>query len=107
MRIIGFLDYLSPEFREELQGLVAKFENLSEDMRHKGLINYNGGVQRQVYVGPGHDPSSEELRAIVRIDLNLLPEVPVEPIAGSELYVQAIVASDFIWRLTKAASSSR
>lgn len=66
---------------------VAKFEAWLEDMFRRGLINYDPDDKPPVYVGPGDDPSTEDIRAVLRLLLNESADVPEDPVVGFELYV--------------------
>ncbi|KAH7693333.1 hypothetical protein AAVH_39634, partial [Aphelenchoides avenae] len=64
---------LGPHAYELLAGAVIDFEKWLERLRQRGLITFDPSEEPR-YVRPGVDPSTEELRSIVRLRHNLSAE---------------------------------
>lgn len=88
-------DELEPEAHDLSTEAVAEFGQWIANMRQRGLITFE--EQLPTYVGPGIDPSTEDLRSIVRLYYNESPEVPEDP--SGELYILGAQSSAILWLL--------
>ncbi|KAH7700454.1 hypothetical protein AAVH_32425 [Aphelenchoides avenae] len=92
---------LVPPADEELAEAVVYFERWLEQLRQRGLITYDP-TEEPRYVRPGVDPSTEELRSVLRLRHNLSAEVPADPIAGGELSIHVTLPSKILGTLCMA-----
>ncbi|KAH7703108.1 hypothetical protein AAVH_29728 [Aphelenchoides avenae] len=83
-------DELQPDTRNELTADVEEFEKWLASMSQRGIITYEADEEAPIYVGPGVDPSTEDLRKMLRLIHHESTEVPEDPIVGGELRLHMV-----------------
>lgn len=59
------------------------------------------------YVGPGADPFTEDLRAVVRLLYSQTPEVPKDPFEGREVYMLSNIFASHLHVLADVATDPK